>query len=290
MDNLSNIKTVKEILARHGFTFSKSLGQNFIINPSVCPKMAELCGAEKGVGVLEVGPGIGVLTNELAKRAEKVVAVELDTRLPDVLAETLSEHKNVKIISGDILKLDLNQLIADEFHGMRVIVCANLPYYITTPVIMRFLEEHIPISSMTVMVQKEAAQRICAPMGTRNSGAVTAAVNYYSRPRQLFTVSAGSFMPAPKVDSAVIRLDIFDEPSVEVLNNDTLFKVIKAAFAQRRKTLPNTLSSGLSIDKKEINTLLEECGIPLNSRAEQLSLEELARIADALERRKYGEN
>ena len=290
MENLSNIKTVKEILARHGFTFSKALGQNFIINPSVCPRMAEMCGAQKGVGVLEVGPGIGVLTNELAKNAEKVVAVELDSRLLDILSDTLAEHKNVKIINGDILKIDLHDLIAEEFQGMDVVVCANLPYYITTPVIMRFLEERVPVLSMTVMVQKEAAQRICAPMGSRSSGAVTAAVNYYSKVKQLFTVSAGSFMPAPKVDSAVIRLDILNEPAVEALDPHTLFSVIKAAFAQRRKTLPNTLSSGLSVDKAEIIGLLTDCNIPLNARAEQLTLEQLAQISDALVRRKNGQN
>ena len=167
MEKLSNINTVKDILQRHGFTFSKSLGQNFLINPSVCPKMAEECGVDSDSGVIEVGPGIGVLTNELAKRAKKVVAVELDKRLLPVLDETLGEYDNVKVINEDVMKLDLNKLIEEEFKGMKVCVCANLPYYITSPIVMRLLEEKLSVTSITVMVQKEAAQRICAEVGTR---------------------------------------------------------------------------------------------------------------------------
>ena len=288
MENLANIKTVRDILSRHGFTFSKSLGQNFIVNPSVCPKMAQLCGAKNGVGVIEVGPGIGVLTNELAKTAEKVVAVELDSRLPDVLEETLADCKNVKIVSGDIMKIDIKELIETEFSGMEVVVCANLPYYITTPVIMRFLEERIPVKSITVMVQKEAADRICSPMGTRNAGAVTAAVNYYSSVQKLFTVSAGSFVPPPKVDSAVIRMDIPPVPRVRVQSEKTFFDVIKAAFAQRRKSLSNTLSAGLLPDKHTAARLLSQCGISPSARAEQLSLEQFAQLSDAVYGRLYG--
>ena len=165
MNRLSDIGTIKEILGRHGFTFSKSLGQNFLINPSVCPRMAELSGAKSGVGVVEIGPGIGVLTNELCKLADKVVAVELDKRLLPVLDETLAEYDNIKVINADVLELDLNALIADEFEGMDVVVCANLPYYITSPIIMKLLEDKLPIKAITVMVQKEAAQRICATVG-----------------------------------------------------------------------------------------------------------------------------
>lgn len=279
---LSNIGTIKDILGRHGFTFSKSLGQNFLINPSVCPKMAEQSGAKKGVGVIEVGPGIGVLTCQLAERADKVVAIELDKRLLPVLDETLAEYDNIKIINDDILKIDLKNLIETEFSGMEVVVCANLPYYITSPVIMKLLEDRLPINALTVMVQKEAAQRICAEVGSRQSGAVTVAVNYYAKPQILFGVSAGSFMPAPKVDSAVIRLDILKEPCVQVEDEELFFKVVKAAFSQRRKTLPNSLSAGLQISKLTVTNALNRANVPVNYRAEQLTMEQLAKISNAI--------
>lgn len=279
---LSNIGTIKDILGRHGFTFSKSLGQNFLINPSVCPKMAEQSGAKKGVGVIEVGPGIGVLTCQLAERADRVVAIELDKRLLPVLDETLAEYDNIKIINDDILKIDLKKLIETEFSGMDVVVCANLPYYITSPVIMKLLEDKLPINALTVMVQKEAAQRICAEVGSRQSGAVTVAVNYYAKPQILFGVSAGSFMPAPKVDSAVIRLDILKEPCVQVEDEELFFKVVKAAFSQRRKTLPNSLSAGLQISKLTVTNALNRANVPVNYRAEQLTMEQLAKISNAI--------
>lgn len=282
MEKLSNINTVKEILRKHGFTFSKALGQNFLINPSVCPRMAQACGADKNSGVVEVGPGIGVLTNELAKQAKKVVAVELDKRLLPVLEETLNEHKNVKVINGDVMKLDLNKLIEDEFQGMNVCVCANLPYYITSPIVMRLLEEKLNVTSITVMVQKEAAQRICAEIGTRQCGAVTAAVWYYSEPELLFNVSSGSFMPAPKVDSAVIRLNIRKEPPVSVINEEVFFKTVKASFSQRRKNIANSLSTGLSLGKKQVIDLLNECGISSSKRAEELSMDDFGKISDKL--------
>lgn len=282
MEKLSNINTVKEILSKHGFTFSKALGQNFLINPSVCPRMAMECGVDENSGVIEIGPGIGVLTNELAKRAKKVIAVELDKRLLPVLEETLGEYDNVKVINEDVMKLDLNKLIEEEFEGMNVCVCANLPYYITSPIVMRLLEEKLNVSSITVMVQKEAAQRICANVGTRQCGAVTAAVWYYSEPELLFNVSSGSFMPAPKVDSAVIRLNIRKEPPVSVKSEEVLFKTIKAAFSQRRKNIANSLSGGLSVGKQEIISVLEDCGIPASKRAEELTLENLGKIADRL--------
>lgn len=279
---LSNIGTIKDILGRHGFTFSKSLGQNFLINPSVCPKMAEQSGAKKGVGVIEVGPGIGVLTCQLAERADKVVAIELDKRLLPVLDETLAEYDNIKIINDDILKIDLKKLIETELSGMEVVVCANLPYYITSPVIMKLLEDKLPINALTVMVQKEAAQRICAEVGSRQSGAVTVAVNYYAKPQILFGVSAGSFMPAPKVDSAVIRLDILKEPCVQVEDEELFFRVVKAAFSQRRKTLPNSLSAGLQISKLTVTNALNRANVPVNYRAEQLTMEQLAKISNAI--------
>ena len=282
MNRLSDIGTIKDILSRHGFTFSKSLGQNFLINPSVCPRMAELSGADKGVGVIEIGPGIGVLTNELCKLADKVVAIELDKRLLPVLEETLGEYDNLKVVNADVLETDLHKLIEDEFSGMEVVVCANLPYYITSPVIMKLLEDKLPISAITVMVQKEAAQRICAEVGSRQSGAVTVSVNYYAKPEMLFLVSAGSFMPAPKVDSAVIRLNVLDEPPVKVNDEKKFFSVVKASFSQRRKVISNSLSSGLSLDKSKTAEVLEKSGVPLNARAEKLSLQNFADIANNL--------
>ena len=281
MKRLSDIGTIKEILSKHGFTFSKALGQNFLVNPSVCPRMAELSGAGQGVGVIEIGPGIGVLTNELCRLADKVVAVELDKRLLPVLGETLAEYDNVKIVNADVLELDLHTLIAEEFQGMEVVVCANLPYYITSPVIMKLLEDRLPISSVTVMVQKEAAQRICAKVGSRESGAVTVSVNYYAEPELLFGVSAGSFMPAPKVDSAVLRLKIRKEPPVKT-DEAAFFKVIKAAFSQRRKVLSNSLSAGLGLDKATISDMLANANVAANARAEQLSLEDFAAIANQI--------
>lgn len=281
MKRLSDIGTIKDILSRHGFTFSKALGQNFLINPSVCPRMASCSGAGKGVGVIEVGPGIGVLTNELCQLADKVVAVELDKRLLPVLDETLAEYDNVKVVNADVLELDLNQLIKDEFDGLEVVVCANLPYYITSPVIMKLLEDRLQISAVTVMVQKEAAQRICAEVGSRMSGAVTVSVNYYAKPQMLFGVSAGSFMPAPKVDSAVIRLDILKEPPVQA-DEGLFFAVVRAAFSQRRKVISNSLSAGLGKSKEEILAVLEAANVPPTARAEKLSLENFAAIANAI--------
>ena len=282
MQKLSDIGKIKEILNKYGFSFSKALGQNFLVNPSVCPRMAELGGAAKGVGVIEVGPGIGVLTYELAKRADKVVAVELDKRLLPVLEETLGEFDNVKVINDDILKIDLHKLIEDEFGGLDVVVCANLPYYITSPVIMKLLEDKLPVKSITVMVQKEAADRLCADLGTRQTGAVTVAVNYYARAEMLFKVSSGSFMPPPKVDSAVIRLTLHKNPTVDVRDEETLFRVIKAAFAQRRKTLLNTLSATLAIDKKTLASILEKAGVPQTARAEQLLMKDFAAISNEI--------
>lgn len=282
MGNLSDIGVIKSVLQRHGFTFSKALGQNFIVNPSVCPRIAEEGGAREGVGVLEVGAGIGVLTAELAKRADKVVCVELDTRLLPVLDETLADFDNIKIINGDILKVDLHQILKDEFGDMPVIVCANLPYYITSPVIMRLLESRLNIESVTVMVQKEAAVRLCADVGSRDSGAVTVAVNFYSEAQKLFDVSRGSFMPAPNVDSAVIRLDIRKEVPVEVTDEEFFFSMVRSAFSQRRKTASNGISSGLGMPKQTVIEAIENAGLPSTVRAESLTMEELGVLCEEL--------
>lgn len=282
MKNLSDIGVVRSVLEKHGFNFSKALGQNFLINPSVCPKMAEMCGADENTGVIEVGAGIGVLTAELAKRAKKVVSVELDTRLLPVLEETLGEFNNVEVVNDDIMKVDLHKLIEEKFSGMDVVVCANLPYYITSPVITMLLESKIPIKSITVMIQKEAADRLCTPVGSRDSGAITICTNYYSVPSKLFSVSRGSFMPAPNVDSAVIKLDIRPCPAVSVSDEKKFFRLVRGAFSQRRKTLVNSVSSSLSIPKDEVINALTLSGIDANVRAEKLSMEDFALICENL--------
>lgn len=282
MNNLSDIGVIKSILNRHGFTFSKSLGQNFIINPSVCPRIAEEGGARKGTGVLEIGTGIGVLTAELAKRADKVVCIELDDRLFPVLDETLADFDNIKIIHGDILKVNLPEILREEFGDMPVSVCANLPYYITSPVIMLLLESRLNLEAVTVMVQKEAAQRLCAEVGSRDSGAVTVAVNFYAEAKKLFDVSRGSFMPSPNVDSAVIRLDIREKRPIEVSDEKFFFRMVKAAFSQRRKTASNGISSGMGIPKQQVISAIEAAGLPASVRAESLTMEELGRLCEEL--------
>lgn len=279
MENLSNISVIRELCERFGFSFSKSLGQNFLINPTVCPRIAEMGGAGKGVGAIEIGTGFGILTHELALRADKVVAIELDSRLLPVLEYTLKEHDNIKVINQDVLKVDMKKLMEEEFAGMDVVVCANLPYYITSPVIMALLEQRLPIKSVTVMVQKEAAARLCAPMPSRDCGAVTAAVRYYSEPQVLFPVGRGSFMPAPNVDSCVIRLDIRKELLLPEEQERQLFRVVKGAFSQRRKTLQNTLSSSLGTPKADIAAALEQIGQKPTARAEELSLDEFIALS-----------
>lgn len=280
--DLSNINTIRAILSRHGFTFSKKLGQNFLINPTVCPRMAEACGAAAGTGVLEVGPGIGVLTTELAARADKVCAVELDSRLLPVLSETLAEHHNVHVVQGDVMELDLHTLLKQEFGGLKIAVCANLPYYITSPVIMKLLQDRLPVDSLTVMVQKEAAERLCAEPGTRACGAVSAAVWYYAEPDLLFPVGRGSFLPSPNVDSAVIHLRVRQKPPVEVADEAFFFRLIKAAFGQRRKAAANSISAGLSVPKNSVQAALQSMSLPEKLRAEQFTLEQFAELSNAL--------
>ena len=286
MDNLSNINVIKDVFERHGFSFSKTLGQNFLINPSVCPKIAEMGNAKKGFGIIEIGTGIGVLTNELAKRADKVVAVEIDERLIPVLKETLSEHDNVKVINADVMNIDLSKVIKEEFEGLEVAVCANLPYYITSPIIMMLLEQRLPIKTITVMVQKEAGQRLCADMGSRDMGAVTVAVRYFSEPKILFNVSRGSYMPSPNVDSCVVRFDVKDNTPEGVTDEKFFFKVARGAFSQRRKTLANSVSSALGMDKQIIFEAIEEIGLSPSIRPEQLSMNDFIAFAEALLKRK----
>lgn len=280
--NLADINTVRSLLAKNGFTFKKSLGQNFLINPDVCPAMANAaCDIE--TGVIEIGPGIGVLTRELAKTAKKVIAIELDERLKKILPETLSGLDNVEVIYGDALKLDLNAIIKEKLSCCKsVAVCANLPYYITSPVIMNLLESRLPITSVTVMVQKEAAQRLCAEVGTREAGAVSVAVSYYAEPNILFGVSRASFMPPPNVDSAVIQLKIRKEPPIKVKNEKEFFRLVKCCFSQRRKTLVNAVSNTAGTDKDELRAALRALGLPETVRGEQLTMEQLAALSDII--------
>ncbi|MBP0989852.1 MAG: 16S rRNA (adenine(1518)-N(6)/adenine(1519)-N(6))-dimethyltransferase RsmA [Oscillospiraceae bacterium] len=275
--NLTDIGSLKALLARHGFTFSKTLGQNFIVSPNVCPKMAEMSGIDKECGVIEIGPGVGTLTKELASRARKVVCIELDQRLISILSETLSEFDNVTVINDDALKVDFNKIIADHFPGMKVCVCANLPYYITTPLIMYLLESHFPISSLTLMLQKEAAERISAPLASREVGAVSVAVRYWGEPKTLFQVPRGCFVPSPNVDSSVIKIDILGEPAAKCPRG-AFFAVTKAAFSMRRKTLLNCLSAGLAIPKSDAALLLERANVPPSYRAEQLLMSDFDAI------------
>ena len=280
--NLSDINTVRALLQKNGFTFKKSLGQNFLINPDVCPAMADAA-CDKDTGVIEIGPGIGVLTAELSERAKRVIAIELDERLKKILPVTLSECENVEIIYGDVLKTDLKALIAEKFSDCkRVAVCANLPYYITSPIVISLLESKLPIDSITVMVQKEAAERLCAKVGTREAGAVSVAVSYYAEPEILFGVDKGSFMPPPKVDSAVIQLHIRENPPVAVNDESKFFRLVKACFAQRRKTLVNTVSNTLGMDKESIKNALAKLGLSETVRGERLTLEELAELSNLI--------
>lgn len=283
MYNLSDIGTVKSILEKHGFTFSKALGQNFLINPAVCPAMAEEAVTSGNDGVIEIGAGVGVLTAELCKRAKKVVSIELDKRLLPVLDETLAEFDNFEVVNDDILKVDLYELIKEKFHDCEnVSVCANLPYYITSPVIMKLLEDKLPIKQIIVMVQREAADRLTAPVGSRESGAITVTVNYYAEAEKLFNVSKGSFVPSPKVDSAVIRLSIYDKPPIETKDEELFFRTVKAMFMQRRKTALNSVSAGLGISKETVVKALEMTGLEANVRGEKLTLVQLCEFTNNL--------
>lgn len=284
MPVLTDLSTIRDLCARYDFALSKGFGQNFIINPGICPRIAEEAGIGPGWGALEVGPGIGVLTEQLAKRADKVVSVEVDKRLEPLLAETMAGYDNFKLVMGDVLKVDLAALLKEEFGDRPVAVCANLPYYITSPILMRLLEEKLPVENITVMVQKEAAQRLCAAPGTREAGAISYAVAYYSTPKMLFTVQPGSFYPAPKVTSAVIRLDVHKQPAVEVPYGDEagLFRLIRASFSQRRKTIANVVASGLNLPKPQVLEALQAAGLDARLRPEQLTLQDYCRLLGTL--------
>lgn len=273
--SLTNIRYVRSLLDRHGFHFSKKLGQNFLINPEMCPRIAEMGHAAAGHGILEIGTGIGTLTKELAKRAEKVTAVEIDQRLFPILEETVGQYPNLHIIHQDILKCDIPALLEEEFGDLPVSVCANLPYYITAPILMHLLESRAKLETVTVMVQKEVAEKLTAPVGTREAGAITVAVQYYGTVKQLFSVSRGSFLPPPNVDSAVIQIQLGTPYAEQVADEKHFFRMVRSGFSQRRKTLVNALSATMGYDKATIISALQMCQLPETIRMELLTMEQL---------------
>lgn len=277
---LTSPKTIRNIAEQFGFTFKKGLGQNFLTSQQVLEEIAQA--AEIDGGVLEIGPGFGVLTKELSKYAKKVVSVEIDERLNEVLEYTLADCDNVKIVNADVMKTDLKKLISDEFGNMRVSVAANLPYYITTPIITTLLEEKLDIDNIVVMIQKEVAQRMCAKEGTKDYGAITLLCKYYTEPSIVTNVGANLFVPPPKVDSAVLKMKILEEPRVKVKDEKTFFKTVKAAFGQRRKTLMNCVSNSFPISKPELEKIFENAEIDPKRRGETLSIEEFAVLSDNL--------
>ena len=274
--------TIREIRDRFGFRFSKSLGQNFLTDKNIIDQILEGSGITGDDLVIEIGPGIGVITREAAQVAHKVIAIEIDTNLIPILNWTLGDLENVEIVNQDVLKTQLNDLIAKESFPGVVRVVGNLPYYITTPIIMKLLEDQVPAASITVMMQKEVADRLTAKPGTKDFGAISLMVEYFAEAKEIVKVPRTVFVPQPKVDSTVLRLDIRDEKPVKVADEEFLFKVIKAGFGQRRKTLSNALSVLKGYDKATILRCLEEAGIDPVRRGETLSLEEYARLSDVL--------
>ncbi|WP_027086725.1 16S rRNA (adenine(1518)-N(6)/adenine(1519)-N(6))-dimethyltransferase RsmA [Cohnella panacarvi] len=282
--DIATSSRTKEIIRKHGFTFKKSLGQNFLTDLSVLDRIIDAADLDKAKGVLEVGPGIGSLTEQLAHAAGKVTAVELDQRLIPILGDVLSPYPHVSVVHGDILKTDLRKLWEERFSGCAgVSVVANLPYYVTTPIIMKLLEEQLPLENIVVMVQKEVAERMAAKPGGKEYGSLSIAVQYYCEPELVCIVPGKAFIPPPNVDSAVIKLRRRTEPAVSVADEDKFFRVVQTSFTQRRKTLSNNLSALSGKERKgELGELLQSCGVQPERRAETLSLAEFARITEAL--------
>ena len=281
--DLCNRNDIQALLQRHGFHFSKAMGQNFLIEGWVPRDIAAASGADQHTGVLEIGPGIGPLTRELARRAGKVVSVELDRRLWPVLEETMAGYENFTLVQGDVMQQDLAALVREHFGGLRPILCANLPYNITTPLLTRVVESRC-FDSVTVLIQKEVAQRICAAPGTADYGAFSLLMQYYTAPELLFEVPNTCFLPAPKVTSAVIHCPVRQQPPVEVGSEAMLWRTVRAGFALRRKTLVNSLQTGFSLPKDRLAAIVSACGLPENVRGERLSLADYAALADALAR------
>lgn len=286
--NLTDIGTVRSLMDEFGINFQKKFGQNFLISPSVPERIAEQSGGSECDGVLEIGPGIGTLTSQLCQRYGKVVCVEIDRGLLPVLEKTLAEYDNVEVINDDIMKVDISKLISEHFDDGNIYVCANLPYYITTPIIMKLLEAHAGFSSLTFMVQKEVAARFTAAPGTAEYGAITASISYYGTVKRLFSVPAGCFMPAPKVDSAVIQIIPHKTPPVSPLDEELFFKVIRAAFENRRKTLVNALHNSFpNLSKIELQNCLEACSLNSNIRGETLNIKEFCNISNKISQLDY---
>ena len=286
MIEVCNIQVMKPLLAEHGFHFSKAKGQNFLIAPWVPASIAEDSGVDETVGVLEIGPGIGPLTQQLCLRAKKVCAVELDKRLEPILEKTVGEFENLEIIWDDVLNQDVPALVAEKFHGLRPMACANLPYYITSPILTALLEADC-FDSVTVMVQKEVAQRIAALPGTEDYSAFTVFCQYYAEPKLLFDVPAHCFMPQPKVTSAVIQLKVRQERNWDILDEKIFFRVVRASFAMRRKKLSNGLASGFpELGKQGAVDVIVAAGFDENVRGETLSIPEFAKIANEIVKRR----
>ncbi len=279
--DLCDRRTIESLLTRHGFRFAKSMGQNFLIEGWVPRDTAEGCGADEGCGVLEIGPGIGPLTYQLCRRAAKVVSIELDERLYPVLEETMGEFDNFTLIKGDVMNLDLPAVVAEHFGGLRPVLCANLPYNITTPVLEKCLESRC-FDSLTVLIQKEAAERICAKAGSADYSVFSLQMQYYTDPQIMFTVEPECFMPAPKVTSAVLHCPVRKTPPVEVVSEQALWRTVKGGFALRRKTLVNSLQSAYPYSKEQLTEVIVSCGLSPTVRGEKLTLEDYARLTNAL--------
>lgn len=279
--DLCDRREIQALLERHGFHFSKAMGQNFLIEGWVPRDIADASGADERTGVLEIGPGIGPLTAQLVRRAAQVASVELDVRLYPVLRETMSGADNFTLIEGDAMKLDFSQVIQEHFAGLRPILCANLPYNITTPILTKCVESRC-FDSLTVLIQKEVAQRICAVAGTAEYGAFTVLMQYYTAPELLFTVPPTCFLPAPKVNSAVIRCPVRKAPPVDVVSESALWRTVKAGFALRRKTLVNSLQTGYRLPKEQLAEIVTSCDLSPTVRGERLTLADYARLTNAL--------
>jgi 16S rRNA (adenine1518-N6/adenine1519-N6)-dimethyltransferase len=283
--NLCDIKNIKSLMAMFGLNFRKEFGQNFLTDKMVVEDIADSCCDDADSSILEIGPGVGSLTTELALRYKNVVAVEIDNGLIPLLKYTLDGHKNTKVVNADIMKVDIAELLAPYFaDGGKVSVCANLPYYITTPIMMALLESGLPFDYITVMIQSEVADRLCAKAGNKAYGAITAVLNYYATAEKLFVVRSDRFVPEPKVDSTVIRIKLHKQKPIKPLDEATLFRTIRAAFEQRRKTLPNALSAVFSeLSKEEITEIItEKCGLAADIRGERLDIATFAALSDEL--------
>ncbi len=281
--NLCDIKTVKQVMGMFHLTFRKEFGQNFLTDRSVVEDIADSCCYDENSTILEIGPGMGTLTYELALRHKSVVALEIDRGLIPVLDYTLGEFDNVTVHNEDVMQADLEALLAPAFAEGPVSVCANLPYYITSPILMKLLECGLPFDYITVMIQKEVADRLCSPAGGKDYGAITAVLSYYGEAEKLFVVPADKFIPAPKVDSAVIRIRLYKERPYHPKNEALMFRTIKAAFAQRRKTLSNALSAGFSeLTKEQINAIIADCGFEPTVRGERLDIREFIKLSNKI--------